>query len=473
MSVFSAESVCLISKHVFRMFCRMDGFFFKPKRCTFSVLVLQNIVMLLLLTESYRGESQGVGPSQTITALVGEDVILPCQLEPAVDAVSKIVEWGRPDLEPRFVHVRHEGQNLLDNQNPSYKGRTSVSVDKLRHGDLSLKLSAVRLSDNGVYRCYFPSQKKQSTVELVVGSFSPPAITGLDRSTSGVVLQCESLGWYPEPEVLWLDSEGNLLSAGSTESVRGSDGLYTVSSRVTVERRHNNMFTCRVTQNNINQTRETHIHVPADMFLTSSSAAARFGIIVFILLSLVVADVFVFWRWSQNQRKDEAERHQSESAEREQLSGKKTMEDLEEKKETLEEELKRKEEEQTDLELMIHKLKEQNKKLHNQMVKVRDVEEESTNISEDIEEKMKSAEKIAESDKEQGYLEMTRVATTTKKHLNLRKQVHQNLYNEAERLEILADSLLQTTSDRKKSSEEQKKKVKDQLEDIRRKLSET
>uniref|UniRef100_A0A3Q3E3U5 Ig-like domain-containing protein n=1 Tax=Labrus bergylta TaxID=56723 RepID=A0A3Q3E3U5_9LABR len=151
------------------MFCRMDGFFCKPKRCTFSVLVLQNIVMLLLLTESYGGESQGVGPSQTITALVGEDVILPCQLEPAVDAVSKTVEWGRPDLKPRFVHVRHEGLNLLDNQNPSFKGRTSVSVDKLRHGDLSLKLSAVRLSDNGVYRCYFPSQEKQSTVELVVG----------------------------------------------------------------------------------------------------------------------------------------------------------------------------------------------------------------------------------------------------------------------------------------------------------------
>ena len=62
--------------------------------------------------------------------------------------------------------------------------------------------------------------------------------------------------------MFWLDGEGNLLSAGPTETVRGPDDLYTVSSRVTVEKRHNNNFTCRVQQNNINQTRETHIIVP-------------------------------------------------------------------------------------------------------------------------------------------------------------------------------------------------------------------
>ena len=84
----------------------------------------------------------------------------------------------------------------------------------------------------------------------------------INRNKGGVVLQCNSTGWYPEPEVLWLDSEGNLLSAGPTETVRGPDDLYTVSSRVTVEKRHSNSFTCRVQQNSTNQTRETLIHVP-------------------------------------------------------------------------------------------------------------------------------------------------------------------------------------------------------------------
>ena len=58
-----------------------------------------------------------------------------------------------------------------------------------------------------------------------------------------------------------MDGEGHVLSAGPTETVRGPDGLYTVSSRVTVEKRHRNNFTCRVQQKDINQIRETQIHV--------------------------------------------------------------------------------------------------------------------------------------------------------------------------------------------------------------------
>ena len=86
--------------------------------------------------------------------------------------------------------------------------------------------------------------------------------TGKNEVSSGLALKCNSTGWYPEPEVFWLDGEGNLLSAGPTETVRGPDDLYTVSSRVTVEKRHSNSFTCRVQQNHTNQIREAQIHVP-------------------------------------------------------------------------------------------------------------------------------------------------------------------------------------------------------------------
>ena len=110
-----------------------------------------------------------IGPSQPVIVTVGDDIILPCHLKPATDAVGMTFEWARPDLNPRFVHVWHEGQDLQVNQHPSYKGRTSLSIEKLKHGDISLKLSKVKLSDNGKYRCYFPDLKKDSTVQLVVG----------------------------------------------------------------------------------------------------------------------------------------------------------------------------------------------------------------------------------------------------------------------------------------------------------------
>ncbi|KAK2863352.1 hypothetical protein Q5P01_002885 [Channa striata] len=102
------------------------------------------------------------------------------------------------------------------------------------------------------------------------------------------MLQCESKGWYPEPEVLWLDGEGHVLSAGPTETVRGPDDLYTVSSRVTVDKRHGNTFTCRVQQTNINQTRETHIKVTDGFFdAQSSGCPATIGLGVTLAFSIL------------------------------------------------------------------------------------------------------------------------------------------------------------------------------------------
>ncbi|XP_078137933.1 butyrophilin subfamily 1 member A1-like [Centroberyx gerrardi] len=196
-----------------------------------------------------------------LVAIVGDDIILPCHLEPAMDAVAMTLEWARPDLNPGFVHVWHYGQELELSKHPSYEGRMSLFIDKLKHGDISLKLSKVKLSNEGKYRFFIPSLGRESIVQLVVGAVSSP-VNEITKDSSEVVLGCESKGWYPEPEVFWLDGEGNILSAGPTETVRGPDGLYTVSSRVTVEKTNTNRFTCRVQQQNINPTRETQIHVP-------------------------------------------------------------------------------------------------------------------------------------------------------------------------------------------------------------------
>nr|XP_033465084.1 butyrophilin subfamily 2 member A1-like [Epinephelus lanceolatus] len=267
---------------------------------------LSALVFHLLLTHSVRGQSQLMGPSQPIVATVGDDIILPCHLEPAVDVAAMTLEWTRTDLNPIFVLVWRAGQDYLHSKDPSYKGRTSLFSDELKRGNISLKLSDVRPSDAGRYRCFIPTFNIDSFVELVVGAASSPVISlaGIDRDKGGVVLQCESAGWYPEPEVLWLDGEGKLLSAGPTETVRGPDDLYTVSSRVTVEKRHSNSFTCRVQQRNINQTTETHISMSDDFFKVQSSSAVP--IITGLAVSLTVCIMFIalllifLWKWRQD-----------------------------------------------------------------------------------------------------------------------------------------------------------------------------
>ncbi|XP_039908264.1 butyrophilin subfamily 1 member A1-like isoform X2 [Simochromis diagramma] len=270
-----------------------------------SVLVFYTAAVFALI-HPCRGQSEVIGPIQPVVATVGDDVVLPCYLHPAMDASDMTVEWSRPDLDLRLVHVWPERPEL---QNPSYKGRTSLFINEMKHGEIFLKISRVKPSDEGKYRCFVPDLRKDSNVQLVVSAVSSPVISfaGLNKSISKVVLQCESAGWYPEPELLWLDGEGNLLSAGPTGTLRGPDDLYTVSSRVTVEKRHSNNITCRVQQRNTNQSRETHIHVPDDFFLVSPSGppsrpisnpnvtvASAVSVAVVLLL---IGAVFFVWKW--------------------------------------------------------------------------------------------------------------------------------------------------------------------------------
>ncbi|XP_062301176.1 butyrophilin subfamily 3 member A2-like [Scomber scombrus] len=284
------------------MFRLNDGHFVRE----FRTLLFHHIIFLPLIQSSI-GEVQIIGSSQPILATVGDDIILPCHLKPAVDASNMPVAWLRPDLNPTVVHLWKEGAELVFTKHIDYDARTSLSLRKMKQGDISLTLHKVVLTDNGTYKCYLQVLNISSSVELVVGAVSSPVATiaqMIKKSSSKVILQCESKGWYPQPEVFWLDDEGNLLSAEPTETVRGPDGLYTVSSRVTVEKSHSNNFTCRVKTNK--HTRETHIIVPdilsvSDQPNSSSSVPTIIGVIVGIIFIIIA--VLAVWKWRQNKCK--------------------------------------------------------------------------------------------------------------------------------------------------------------------------
>lgn len=130
-----------------------------------------NIISLQTLSLFPLGQSQVIDPSQPIVAIVGDDIILPCHLKiPAdVDALGMTVEWARPDLDPRFVHLRRGGVELLLEEHALYTGRTSLFINNLKCGDISLKLSKVKLSDAGTYKCFLPTLDTESVVQLAVG----------------------------------------------------------------------------------------------------------------------------------------------------------------------------------------------------------------------------------------------------------------------------------------------------------------
>uniref|UniRef100_A0A8C9S8E9 Ig-like domain-containing protein n=1 Tax=Scleropages formosus TaxID=113540 RepID=A0A8C9S8E9_SCLFO len=177
-----------------------------------------------------------LGPADPVVAVAGEDVVLPCYLKPNISAVDLQLIHSEDPL----VHLYRDHEDRNENQVLSYKGRTSLFPEELKNGNISLKVKNVRGSDNGEYKCF---------VHFFCFRIS---------------LVCESKGWYPQPQVVWMDSEGHSLPAGHTETHRDSMDLFIVRRRVIVNKTETNRFTCRVRQQQLNETKETITNIPGD-----------------------------------------------------------------------------------------------------------------------------------------------------------------------------------------------------------------
>ena len=115
------------------------------------------------------GKSELICSHEPIVALVGEDVLLPCHLEPAVSASDETVVWTRPDLIPKYIHYHQDGRLLFEKQNPSYSLRTRLFMDELPRGNVSMKIFRVKISDAGRFFCKLPSMKEEDSIQLTVG----------------------------------------------------------------------------------------------------------------------------------------------------------------------------------------------------------------------------------------------------------------------------------------------------------------
>uniref|UniRef100_A0A669BVV9 Butyrophilin subfamily 3 member A2 n=1 Tax=Oreochromis niloticus TaxID=8128 RepID=A0A669BVV9_ORENI len=415
------------------------------------LLVLNHVVVVLLfLTQTCGGQHQMIGQTKPVVAMIGDDIILPCHLEPAVDAVGLTVDWSRTDLKPRSVYVRREGVELLTEQNPLYTGRTSLSVNKLQCGDVSLKLSTVKLSDAGTYKCLVPKFNAETMVTLAVGSVSSPVIE-LTNVKNEMVLECKSNGWYPEPQMLWVDSEGKPVSVEPTKNVRGSDGLYTVSSKVTVEKGQSYSFTCKVQQKNISQIKETHIHASGDLFTIQSNTAVHIIINLAVCLISIGTVVILIWKCGQKKTRiktndeDENELHQTEMEE-------KSHRECDEKK-RLEDELQNKEEDLKHVRQTIKKLMEQKTCLKNQREKLNTLLQEDKTEKKEIQNKLeKEKPKLDKGHKMQKRKDK-------KADLDKRTEVHEELLKTTEKLMEETDDIIIQMTERKGKLEKDKEQI--------------
>uniref|UniRef100_A0A4W3GK57 Ig-like domain-containing protein n=1 Tax=Callorhinchus milii TaxID=7868 RepID=A0A4W3GK57_CALMI len=177
------------------------------------------------------------GPALPVPAIAGSDVVLDCKCSIDLPREGVEVRWFRTRYDSP-VHLYKEGRQQLETQDEAYRHRTQLFVEEFINGDVSLRLGDVRVSDNGAYTCFvdYAGWYEEAVIELkVIVLGSQPWIHVDGQHSDGVRLRCESSGWFPAPEVLWFDDQGNNLTTLSNWTVReDSKGLFSVKGQIEI-----------------------------------------------------------------------------------------------------------------------------------------------------------------------------------------------------------------------------------------------
>uniref|UniRef100_A0A4W6BIU4 Ig-like domain-containing protein n=1 Tax=Lates calcarifer TaxID=8187 RepID=A0A4W6BIU4_LATCA len=231
-----------------------------------------------------------IGPSRPVLGLVGDDVILPCSLQPAESVAEATVEWLRPDLSNSNVFIFRDGRESYQDQNPSFQQRATLFLQQLKNGNMSLKLSRLQLSDAGDYTCKWIKSGSQTSIQVRLGAVSEPKIYAKREGTK-VALQCEANNWYPQPEMEWTDGKGNIISHDSNITKNGQ--YYSVHGTIEVEMTEN-VYTYVINPSaNMMINRPVHIHPLISFFFSvvcqEASSQPIIWAIVFGLLFVISA----------------------------------------------------------------------------------------------------------------------------------------------------------------------------------------
>ncbi|XP_029027662.1 uncharacterized protein LOC114868346 [Betta splendens] len=219
------------------------------------------LLRVLALTCYCTGTSSASASSDAALAFLGGAVILPCSHREASGGDIHTVEWSKQGLQPDVVFLYRDGCETFEMKHPDFEYRTSLVLKELKTGNVSLRISHVKLSDAGTYKClkiWRNSTREVTNVQLVVVAVSEPKLSVVSADGAAVTLQCESGCSLPEPTMEFVDDQGTRLAAEAAHRGPEASGCSTVTRRMRLQSATTRV-TCRVHQPQIGQSRDTEI----------------------------------------------------------------------------------------------------------------------------------------------------------------------------------------------------------------------
>uniref|UniRef100_A0A8C3IC59 Ig-like domain-containing protein n=1 Tax=Chrysemys picta bellii TaxID=8478 RepID=A0A8C3IC59_CHRPI len=109
------------------------------------------------------------GSPRPVVGVIGQDVVLPCQLSPPAQLPSMDVRWRK--IGSGFIPVHeYSDKGTQDLPGENYQNRTELFLKEFSNGNVSLKLKRLHVADAGKYQCFVrnPEWSREATTELRV-----------------------------------------------------------------------------------------------------------------------------------------------------------------------------------------------------------------------------------------------------------------------------------------------------------------
>ncbi|NXC07681.1 PD1L1 protein, partial [Orthonyx spaldingii] len=190
-------------------------------------------------------------PQQHYTAEYGSNVTIECRfpVNGSIDLGLLTVVWEQKrqgQLKSKEVYTFHSGKALPPSQHPDYIGRASLLHSELKLGRAILQITNVKITDAGSYLCLIDYQGvdyKYIALEVKASykriNTQVMRIPGEDK----FVFICQSEG-FPLAEVFWQNGNFSLSGPANTTYTLTADGLYNVTSILTVNPNTSDNYTC-------------------------------------------------------------------------------------------------------------------------------------------------------------------------------------------------------------------------------------
>ncbi|XP_038164170.1 butyrophilin-like protein 8 isoform X2 [Cyprinodon tularosa] len=208
---------------------------------------------------------------EKVEAFAGGHAILPCSLKTSRIGPASTVEWSKVGLKSKIVFLYRDGCETFGMKDVDFEFRTSLFMREVKNGNVSLRISNLKLSDAGIYNCsIFERNKLKETanVKLLVAAVSEPKLEVVFIENERVTVTCQASCWMSAPKINILDNEGNDIitdeEPNQEQNVRGCYAKQTFPMQDSAKR-----VVCRVKQPHVDQNRAVEIQLSDNGHLSS------------------------------------------------------------------------------------------------------------------------------------------------------------------------------------------------------------